>query len=130
MYVRYVTNLRDEESPHRLGVIWSARQLQDRIAGDDFARIENLFAWFKANLKVPNRFTGLKRRQKKKKAICCFKDSSYRCIFKVKLIVAILEDNGITTARFVTRKPGYIVYEDSHQVAAIPYRDTFDGISV
>ena len=25
-----------------------------------------------------------------------------------------------------TRRPGYILYEDDHQVAAIPFRDTFN----
>ena len=66
-----------------------------------------------------------RRRNAQKKAICWFKDSSYRCITKAKEIVAILERNRIATATFVTRKPGYIVYDDYHQIAAIPFRDTF-----
>ena len=44
---------------------------------------------------------------------------------KAKEIVAILESNGIGTATLITRRPGYIVYEDYHQIAAIPFRDTF-----
>jgi hypothetical protein len=126
MYVRYVTNMKDEESKQRLGVFWSARKLEDRIAVEDLDRVEELFAWFKKYLRIPKRFTGLKRRQAKKKAICWFKDSSLHCLYRVKLLVAILEKNGITTAKFVTRKPGYVVYEDPQQVAAIPFRDTFE----
>ena len=126
MYVRYVTNLKDEESHQRLGVIWSARKLEECIAVEDFHRIEGLFEWFKRNLRVPSRFTGWKRRQRKKKAICWFKDSSFCCIAIIRLMAKTLEDNGITTAKIVTRKPGYILYEDMHQVAAIPFRDTFD----
>src|SRR5262245_45237011 len=127
MFVRFVTNLKDTESHQRLGVIRSVDKLAHRIKDDDLRLLDNLIVWFRDNLRVPNRFKGLKRRQAKKKAICWFKDSSIGCIAITRLMAQTLEKNGIATAKIVTRKPGYIVYEDSHQVAAIPFRDTFAG---
>jgi hypothetical protein len=34
---------------------------------------------------------------------------------------------GIAAAIIKTRRPGYVLYEDDYQVAAIPFRDTFRG---
>ena len=125
MYVRFVTDLRDGPSNHQVGVIRSIRSLEDRIVPADIERLDALFAWFRTWLRVPVRFARSRRRNAQKKALCWFKESSYRCINKAKEIVAILECNGIATETLVTRRPGYIVYEDYHQIAAIPFRDTF-----
>jgi hypothetical protein len=38
-------------------------------------------------------------------------------------LAALLETSGVHTRMITTRRPGYIVYEDSHQVAAVPFRD-------
>ncbi len=38
--------------------------------------------------------------------------------------MAILEGHGIHTEMIATSRPGYIVYEDSYQIAAEPYADT------
>jgi hypothetical protein len=125
MYVRFVTELRDEKTSHHVGVFRSVWPLEERIAKEDVEQIEALLAWFRKWLRVPDRFARSKKTHAHKKAICWFKDSSFRCISKAKEIVAILEKNGIETRRLVTRKPGYIVYEDYHQIAAVPFRDTF-----
>jgi hypothetical protein len=125
MYVRYVTDLRDRRTRLQVGIIRSVGTLEDWILPEDVEQLETLFAWFKKWLRVPSRFARSTRRNAQKKAICWFKDSSFRCITKAKEIVAILEKNGIPTMTLVTRRPGYIVYEDYHQIAAIPFRDTF-----
>ena len=125
MYVRFVTDLRDGQSNQQVGVIRSVASLGDRIVPADVERLEALFAWFRIWLRVPGRLARSRRRNAQKKAICWFKDSSHRCLCKAKEIVAILENNGIATATLITRRPGYIVYEDYHQIAAIPFRDTF-----
>src|ERR1051325_6162075 len=32
-------------------------------------------------------------------------------------------DRGVPTRMLVTARPGYVVYEDTHQIAAVPFRD-------
>jgi hypothetical protein len=125
MYVRFVTDLRDGQTNQQVGVIRSVCNVEDCIAPADIERLQALFAWFRIWLRVPTRFARSKRRNAQKKAICWFKDSSFRCISRAKEIVTILEKNSIATKTLVTRRPGYIVYEDYHQIAAIPFRDTF-----
>ena len=54
--------------------------------------------------------------------MCWFKPAAREHILRIRDIVAILENHGVTTKMLVTRRPGYVVYEDEHQVAAIPFR--------
>lgn len=37
---------------------------------------------------------------------------------------SILEAYGLLTEMIKTDRPGYVVYEDEHQVTAFPFRDT------
>jgi hypothetical protein len=39
-------------------------------------------------------------------------------------MILILEAHGVVVERIRTQRPGYIVYEDEHQVAAYPFADT------
>jgi len=39
-------------------------------------------------------------------------------------LVAILEAHGVGVEVIRTSRPGYVVYEDMHQVMAEPYADT------
>jgi hypothetical protein len=43
---------------------------------------------------------------------------------KIRELVALLERCGVSIRRLWTKRPGYVVYEDSFQVTAIPFRDT------
>ena len=36
----------------------------------------------------------------------------------------LLESNGLRVEVQRTRRPGYVVYEDAHQVTAEPYKET------
>ena len=87
-------------------------------------RLDRLVDWFNDCLRVPNRLTLLRHGHAQRKAICWFKKSAARYIARAKEIAAILHKNNITTELWLTNKPGYIVYEDTYQVAAVPFRDT------
>jgi hypothetical protein len=87
-------------------------------------RLDRLVDWFNDYLRVPSRLTLLRHGHARRKAICWFKRSAARYIARAKEIAAILHKNHITTELWLTHKPGYIVYEDANQVAAVPFRDT------
>ena len=36
----------------------------------------------------------------------------------------ILNEHGIRTEMITSARPGYIVFEDEHQVAAVPFKET------
>ena len=55
-------------------------------------------------------------------AVCWFKSTAHECIAKLRDAVSILEQYDIAIQMLTTDKPGYIVYEDEFQVAAVPFR--------
>jgi hypothetical protein len=124
MYVRFVTDLRDWRSHQKLGVIRAAWSLEDQMDCADWDHVELLSSWLDRNLRVPHRFSRSRKRHAQKKAVCWFKDVAARPLSKVREIAAILERYNVATRMLKTNRPGYIVYEDDFQVAAIPFRDT------
>ncbi|MBZ0262158.1 MAG: hypothetical protein K8F90_16350 [Hyphomicrobiales bacterium] len=90
---------------------------------------ENLYDlvdWFRKNLKVPNRLNstsskGWKRRNPK--GISWYKDTAHEHISKMREISTILRDLGVNVSERSTLRPGYIVYEDEHQVVAEPFSE-------
>jgi len=49
-------------------------------------------------------------------------------ITRMRALAALLDHKDTPVAAFETDKPGYVVYEDEHQVAAIPFgRETFSA---
>ncbi|HZS57690.1 MAG TPA: hypothetical protein VFA43_00370 [Gemmatimonadaceae bacterium] len=43
----------------------------------------------------------------------------------MRQLVTLLEHKDVAVEELRTDKPGYIVYEDEHQVAAVPFSETF-----
>jgi hypothetical protein len=82
--------------------------------------------WFKANLTIPDKFTNSNPPyyRKKRKAISWFKDTATEHIGKIRQIITILENHNIHAQMIQTDKPGYIVYEDGHQIVAEPFSDS------
>jgi hypothetical protein len=126
MFVRYVTSLRDPISHQHLGIIAAAWEHRHHFEWGIELRIESLIDWFNDHLRVPRRFTRSRRKNAASRAICWFKESASLHIAMARVIAQTLDEVGIATTALTTRKPGYIVYEDRHQVAAIPFRDTIE----
>lgn len=81
--------------------------------------------WFDANLKKPTKFTSSKPPyyRKENKAISWFKDSADVHISKLREVLSILDNHEIHFEMIKTETPGYIVYENNHQVVAEPFFD-------
>lgn len=124
MYMRFVTNLRDYRSHQSLGVIRAAHRFEERMDYYDWAELQTLICWLDIYLRVPRRFSRSRKRHAQARAICWFKDAAARPLGKVRQIAAILQRYDVATKMLTTNRPGYIVYEDDAQVAAIPFRDT------
>jgi hypothetical protein len=88
--------------------------------------LRNLLAlrWFNHHLPFPNRFSRSGRRDACGKGICWFRDSAARYIREVRELAVMLEKHGVAVEMLRTSKPGYIVYEDSYQIVAVPFRET------
>ena len=59
------------------------------------------------------------------RAIFWFKPTATEAIRMLWGLAQLLRGHGYHVEMLTTDRPGYIVYEDDLQVAAIPFRDTF-----
>ena len=121
MFVRFAVTYKDKDSQQPQGLFHAARTLIDsgKMAVPEADTIQAIFSWFNGNLTVP------KRRQLHERAIFWFKNDAQEHISRLWQLAHLLEPHGLLVEFVKTDRPGYVVYEDDHQVAAIPFRDTF-----
>jgi len=127
-YVRFVIGEVDSESQREAGVFQTAYRVRDEKALYDYdaALLTEHLDWFKSHLKIPSRFTAAKPPyyRRKKRGISWFKDSATEHIARMREIVRLLEAHGVSVQMIQTDRPGYVVYEDDHQVVAEPFADS------
>jgi hypothetical protein len=126
MFVRFVAARQSEDSQYRLGVFHAAWALQadGRLTDAERAALDRLWRWFDQHLPAPGRLSRSRRPRACGKAICWFKDTAAEHLAKVRELLPLLERHGVATAQLQTGRPGYVVYEDRYQVAAVPFRDS------
>ena len=126
MYLRFVTTQIDSDSHHPVGVIQAAYDLLNDIqtSHEDKKQLLLLYNWFCENLDVPDRFSKSRKPTAQYKGISWFKDTPDDCIFRAYQVCEILNRNHIVTEKLITSSPGYILYEDDHQVCAMPFKDS------
>jgi hypothetical protein len=59
------------------------------------------------------------------RAISWFKETASEHISHMRQLALILESHDIAVSQLTTDNPGKVEYEDEHQIAAIPFRNTF-----
>jgi hypothetical protein len=125
-FVRFVVHTKDEDSGRRTGIFQAASELRDsaKMTSDEWRRLQNIREWFNDKLEKPTRLSLSARPNRKAQAISWFKESATEHITQIRAMISILEAHDITIEAVRTQRPGYIVYEDEHQVAAYPFADT------
>jgi hypothetical protein len=126
MFVRFVVPTVDKDSGRRQGVFQQAYALRRAIepTSELHKQLDETLAWLDGQLKVPERFTRGKRKSEPGLAVSWFKDSALGHIAHMRVVCRMLSQHGIHTEMLSTDRPGYIVFEDDHQVAAVPFTDT------
>jgi hypothetical protein len=127
MYLRFAVEEVHKHSHRRLGVFHALAQLRDakKLNSYEEEHFRVVSKWFSVHLDTPTRFTAAKPPygRKKRKAISWFRDSAQEHIDRIREIVAILENHGVSVRMLKTDRVGYVVYEDEHQVVAEPFSD-------
>ena len=59
------------------------------------------------------------------RAIFWLRDDCQILVAQLWALAVILRESGENVQMLTTNRPGYLVYEDPQQVAAVPFRDTF-----
>lgn len=123
MFLRFVTHTVDEKSGHRQG-LFRADLPDNDILPEDRQELDRLMDWFRENLARPSRLSHSRKRYAEKQAISWLKADAIEHVRRMRQLAEILIRYGIPVEVLTTERPGYIVYEDEHQVAAYPFNDT------
>jgi hypothetical protein len=116
----------DPDSGRRQGLFQAAYDLiaANVLSADDVVALKTDLGWFSDELDAPDRFSRSRRATAARRAISWFKSSATEHISRMHAVCRILNEHGLPTTMLTTDRPGYVVYEDEHQIAAEPFADT------
>jgi hypothetical protein len=111
----------------RGGIFWAAYALRrdNEISVADRKSLDDLLAWFRVNLAVPDRFNRSKSKgyyRRRTAGISWLKPTASEHLAKMGEQAKILRNNGYEVSKITTDRAGYVVFEDDHQVVAEPFR--------
>jgi hypothetical protein len=120
MLIRFVVATWDEGSPHRLGIFQAARDLRDagQFTPSELAHADTIIFWLAEHLASPSGH--LWSRRPRARPISWFHRSARAHVARARTMAMLLERKGLSVAAVVTDRPGHVLYEDQHQVIAVP----------
>jgi hypothetical protein len=126
MYIRFVIHQNDSESGRRQGLFQALSDLDHAgvLEPHEIDLYDEVYDWFKANLRKPRSFTRSSKPHAKKVALSWFKDTATEHVAKMRILAQVLDAHSISVDVIQTDRPGYVVYEDEYQVAAEPFSET------
>ena len=124
--VRFVLPRSHPDTGVEEGIFGAAYHLRDNAIAPVYDRdlLEDLLSWFKTNLPIPGRFNRTKSKgyyRKRSAGVSWLKPTALEHIAKMRALAVILEKNGYQVSQVTTDRPGYVVFEDDHQVVAEPF---------
>ena len=124
MLIRFITAEIHDCSRVAAGIFFAAHELlySGELPFYDYEMLAEALRWFDFYLKRPCKFSRTMR-PRQPVAISWFKSTATDHISKIWEMVAILENNDVPVRLIKTFTPGYIVYEDEHQIVAEPYAE-------
>lgn len=128
MFVRFVTAELDEDSHQRLGIFQAAFRLKEKgvLTQPEEIYLKEIDSWFDKNLDQPDRFTSAKSPyyRRRQDGISWFRDSAREHINKIRELIALLANHGVSTEMVKSDRPGYVLYQDQFQIVAVPFSDS------
>ena len=126
MFIRFVIANQDEDSGRRQGLFQAADELRasGQMSDSDEMQLDKVEKWFDENLPVPTRLALSSKPRRKAQAISWFRATATEHIDQMREFQAVLESYDIPVEMIRERRPGYMVYEDEHQVVAYPFSET------
>jgi hypothetical protein len=126
VFIRFVVHTLDPDSGRRQGILQALRELRDDglLRADELDTCNEVFDWLYLHLERPHTFTRSRKRHARPVALSWFKPSATAHIAHMRTLMAVLEAHGIPVEVLREQRPGYIVYEDEHQIVAEPFQET------
>ena len=110
VFLRFAVGEIDADSQEQLGIFQAAYGLGSGTG----RRFDSALEWFCEHLVAPGDVPA--------RAIFWFKADADACVGHVWEMIRALKSSGLAVWMMRCRQPGRVVYEDAHQVAAIPHR--------
>ena len=128
MYLRFVLPTKNPHTGIADGVFEVAYDIRDSgaLCEHEQQELEGLLRWFDDNLRDPIRFNRTKSKgwyRRNTKGASWFKSSAKRHMVRMHRLAEILRNHGHHVSMIKASNPGYIIYEDPHQVVAEPFND-------
>ncbi|MDB5658737.1 MAG: hypothetical protein JWS10_1352 [Cypionkella sp.] len=130
MYLRFVTERVSKHDGRREGFFQTCYSVWRGAETPEFAvkELRLLLDWFDANLDEPtafNRSTSKKNMVNRNGVgLSWFRPEASKHIAKAFDAAAIIEQFGFPVTVLKSTQPGYIVFEDTFQIVAIPFANT------
>ncbi len=127
LYLRFVTSETDADSHVSQGVFQAAQSLRDAGALEEPEAIwfSDVVGWFGKNLRAPNRsdFSLPSHSFEFNRVVFWLKGTAHEHVQRMQDVARMLRYHRVAVRALRTSRPGRLVYEDKHQVGAIPFRD-------
>ncbi|TDR87140.1 hypothetical protein [Enterovirga rhinocerotis] len=125
--LRFVT--RETHPPYgfRTGVFQTAYGLRDEISpADPVGKALHVeLTWFEKNMATPTRFSVSRHPRAAETAISWIKASAFEHVGRLRSLATLVERaRQVQLDELRTERPGYVVFEDDHQIVALPFSDT------
>lgn len=124
IYLRFIAIEKDERTESNKGLFTIAYSLSRDVTIPDYEQevIKTLLVWFETNLRRPAKFSRKKNvGNTATKGLSWIKSSSKEVVRKLYELKSAVEHHHIHCKIIKSERPGYIVYEDEHQVVAEPF---------
>jgi len=125
MYLRFTTQFINLHGELETGIFMALKHLRDDypLTNDEHVvRLKELSRWFDKNLEKPTRFSKGTSKYNADVSLSWFKDSAHEHIKRMQDFIEIAEHYDMVIERIAIKNPGYIVFEDEHQVSAVPFK--------
>jgi hypothetical protein len=126
-FLRFVTHSTHRPFGHRSGVFKVAYALRRELppAASCAVELTEQLSWFEVNMEEPSQFSASHHPHAQDTALSWVKASADEHVRRLRLLINLVEEAGdLEIDELRTKRPGYIVFEDSHQVVALPFADT------
>ena len=129
MFVRFVVAEKDPRTGHEQGIFTAlyALEREGKLTAHELEWFRAVETWLNEHLRAPERLAWSSRPNAPQRAISWLRMSATTHLAKMRELVALLEHKDVPVQECRTERPGYVVYEDEHQVVAMPFGpDTFE----
>jgi hypothetical protein len=125
MYVRFVTSRTDEDSGVSQGLFQAAYRLRDaqELAEHEGIWFDEVVGWFEKHLPSPDPWQLGRSGCARRRVVFWFRATAAEHVRRMQHLVVMLRHHGIASRMLRSRAPGRVLYQDEHQVGAIPFRD-------